>query len=105
VATDDELGKPAGHDMAEGVYNLPVLRTLTGPRGDELRPLLGGPLDGATQSRALALVRAGDGVAQSIAEAGAHVDRALAALSALPATPASDALGAAARHLLDGLDR
>ena len=105
VATDDELGKPAGHDMAEGVYNLPVLRTLAGPGGDELRPLLGGPLDGAAQARALALVRAGDGVAQSIAEAGAHVDRALAALSALPATPASDALGAAARHLLVGLDR
>jgi heptaprenyl diphosphate synthase len=105
VATDDELGKPAGHDMAEGVYNLPVLRTLAGPGGDELRPLLGGPLDGAAQARALALVRAGDGVAQSIAEAGAHVDRALAALSAFPATPASDALGAAARHLLVGLDR
>jgi heptaprenyl diphosphate synthase len=105
VATDDELGKPAGHDMAEGVYNLPVLRTLAGPRGDQLRPLLGGPLDGEAQSQALALVRAGDGVAQSIAEAGAHVDRALAALSALPATPASDALGAAARHLLVGLDR
>ena len=32
VATDDELGKPAGHDMAEGVYNLPVLRTLAGRR-------------------------------------------------------------------------
>jgi heptaprenyl diphosphate synthase len=79
VATDDELGKPAGHDMAEGVYNLPVLRTLAGPGGDELRPLLGGPLDGAAQARALALVRAGDGVAQSIAEAGAHVDRALGA--------------------------
>jgi heptaprenyl diphosphate synthase len=105
VATDDELGKPAGHDMAEGVYNLPVLRTLAGPGGDELRPLLGGPLDGEAQARALALVRVGDGVAQSIAEAGAHVDRAVAALSALPATPAADALATAARHLLVGLDR
>ena len=69
VATDEELGKPAGHDMAEGVYNLPGAAHAGGPGGDELRPLLGGPLDGEAQARALALVRAGDGVAQSIAEA------------------------------------
>ena len=28
TSTDDQLGKPAGHDMVEGVYTLPVLRTL-----------------------------------------------------------------------------
>jgi heptaprenyl diphosphate synthase len=28
TATDEELGKPAGHDMEEGVYTLPVLHTL-----------------------------------------------------------------------------
>ena len=28
TATEDQLGKPAGHDMVEGVYTLPVLRTL-----------------------------------------------------------------------------
>lgn len=105
VATDEELGKPAGHDMAEGIYNLPVLRTLAGGGSDELRTLLGGPLDGEAQARALALVRAGDGVAQSIAEARAHAGRAVVALAGLPATPASDALAAAARHLLVGLDR
>ena len=27
TATDDQLGKPAGHDLIEGVYTLPVLRT------------------------------------------------------------------------------
>src|SRR5687767_11435574 len=105
VATDEELGKPAGHDMAEGIYNLPVLRTLAGPAGDELRALLGGPLAPEAQARALALVRDGDGVAHSIAEATAHVERAEAALALLPATPAADALAAAARHLLVGLDR
>jgi heptaprenyl diphosphate synthase len=105
VATDAELGKPAGHDMAEGVYNLPVLLALTGAGGDELRALLGGPLDGPDQARALALVRAGDGVPRSIAEAGGHVDRAVAALATLPATPACDGLAAAARHLQVGLER
>ena len=28
TATDEQLGKPAGHDMIEGVYTLPVIRTL-----------------------------------------------------------------------------
>lgn len=105
VATDDELGKPAGHDMAEGVYNLPVLRALDGPGAGELRSLLGGPLTPEAQARALAIVRAGDGVAQAITDARAYVDRAVADLARLPATPAADALAAAARHLLVGLDR
>ncbi len=105
VATDEELGKPAGHDMAEGIYNLPVLRSLDGPGGERLRSLLGGPLDAEAQARALALVREGDGVAQSITEARAYVDRALADLDRLPATQARDALAAASRHLLVGLDR
>jgi heptaprenyl diphosphate synthase len=105
VATDDELGKPAGHDMAEGIYNLPVLRTLDGPGGGELRSLLGGPLTPDAQARALEIVRAGDGVAASVADARAHVDRAVDGLAALPASPAADALAAAARHLLDGVDR
>ncbi|HET6954676.1 MAG TPA: polyprenyl synthetase family protein [Acidimicrobiales bacterium] len=105
VATDEELGKPAGHDMAEGIYNLPVLRTLAGPDGDELRALLGGPLTAEAQARALALVRAGDGVAQAVAEATAYVERAEDALAGLPPSAAGTALAAAARHLLVGLDR
>src|SRR5918994_3609420 len=103
VATADELGKPAGHDMAEGIYNLPVLRTMPGPDGDELRGLLGAPLDPQARARALELVRRGDGVAQSIAEARRYVDAADHALDPLPPSPACDALGAAARHLLAGV--
>ena len=103
VASDDDLGKPAGHDVAEGIYNLPVLRALAGPDGDELRAVLGGPLDADAQARSLELVRAGDGVSQATAEAGSHVKAAVAALSDLPASTASDALAGAARHLLAGL--
>ena len=46
VCCEDHLGKPAGHDMVEGTYTLPVLRALAVPGvGDDLRALLGGPLD------------------------------------------------------------
>ena len=31
VASDEELGKPAGQDLAEGIYTLPVLRALADP--------------------------------------------------------------------------
>ena len=33
IATDEQLGKPAGHDLVEGVYTLPMLRALAGPAG------------------------------------------------------------------------
>ncbi|MBN2622053.1 MAG: polyprenyl synthetase family protein [Acidimicrobiales bacterium] len=105
VATDEELGKPAGHDMAEGVYNLPVLRAFDGAGGGELRSLLGGPLEPDAQARALAIVRGGDGVTLAVSDARAYVDRAVADLDRLPPTPAGEALASAARHLLVGLDR
>jgi heptaprenyl diphosphate synthase len=100
VATDDDLGKPAGHDMVEGVYTLPVLRTLAGPDGEALRPLLGKPLDDGTRRKALDLVRQGDGVDQARVAARGFVDQAVAALDRLPPTEARDALAAAARHLV-----
>ena len=45
VGTVAELGKPAGQDLAEGIYTLPVLLTLEDPdHGPELCALLGQPL-------------------------------------------------------------
>lgn len=105
VATEEELGKPAGHDLAEGVYTLPVLRTLTGPDGDELRSLLGGPLSPEAHDRALAIVREGDGIAQATETARGYVDEAVAALEPLPASPARDALVSAAHQLVAGVER
>ena len=59
TSTDDQLGKPAGHDMVEGVYTLPVLRTLQagGVPAMELLALLGKPLDAAERDKALGIVR------------------------------------------------
>ena len=105
VATEEELGKPAGHDMAEGVYTLPVLHTLGQETREaaELRSLLGGPLEPGDQARALALVRAGDGVDAAVTRARSYVDEAVAALAVLPPSAGGDTLAAAAQHLLVGL--
>jgi heptaprenyl diphosphate synthase len=105
TATDDELGKPAGHDMAEGVYTLPVLHALAADGADagELRSLLGGPLEPEAQARALALVRSGDGVPVAAERARGYVDDAVGALGALPRSPGAEALATGARHLVAAL--
>ena len=55
VGTDHGLGKPAGHDLVEGVYTLPVIRALAVPSaGAELHSLLGARLDTPTRDKAQA---------------------------------------------------
>jgi heptaprenyl diphosphate synthase len=103
VATDEQLGKPAGHDLVEGAYNLPVLRALAGPTGDELAALLGAPIEGEVWERARTLVRQSTGVAESVDVAQGYVDRAVAVLDPLADRPAAAALQGAARHLLTSL--
>ena len=84
--TTEQLGKPAGHDLVEGVYTLPVLRTLAmgGGVGDELASLLGRPLDIAERDKALAIVRANEGVESAAATARQYVAAAEEACDDLP---------------------
>lgn len=107
VETDEKLGKPAGHDMTEGVYTLPVLKVLQGPDSDrvaaELRELLGKPLDDASRLRALELVRNSTGVASSLEAAGGFVAKAIERLVPLGSGPAIDVLAAGARSLVTDL--
>lgn len=105
TATDAQLGKPAGHDLVEGVYTLPVLRLLASPSSsaDELRSILGSPLDAGSRDRALALVRSSDAIAAAISTANDYARRAEAATAALPDTPATEALRLAPNGLLTGL--
>ena len=103
VATDEQLGKPSGHDMAEGIYTLPVIRAL-GAADDasvELRELLGRPLtEQAEIERARKLVKAGSGVEDALVVARRYGQEARDALAALPRSDASDHLGDAAVELV-----
>lgn len=84
VGTDEELGKPAGNDLMEGVYTLPVLRTLEDSDvGPELRDLLGGPLGVPERDKARGIVRASSGVDQALAVARQHAQEAAGHLSGL----------------------
>ena len=103
IATDEQLGKPAGHDLIEGAYNLPVLRALAGPSGPELGSLLGAPISGDVWERARTLVRQSSAIDESVDAAHAYVDRAVEILAPISDRPGAVALQGAAQHLLDSL--
>ena len=94
TATDEELGKPAGNDILEGVYTLPVIHALAG--SPELRDLLGRKIDRSQLDAARALVAAGDAVERSIETARGHAADASAVLAS---TTALDS------EVVDGLTR
>lgn len=81
TATDGQLGKPAGQDLTEGIYTLPVLYAMD--ESAELRELLGGPLDGETCDRARDLTREAGGVERATERARAEADDARALLRSL----------------------
>ena len=84
IGTEDALGKPVGHDMVEGTYTLLVIRTLSRPGvGDDLRALLGRPLDGPTRDKARDLILATDAVESVTVEGRRWAGRADAALAPL----------------------
>jgi heptaprenyl diphosphate synthase len=104
VSTEAEMGKPTGHDIDEGVYTLPVLYSLDGPDGAELRSMLGGPVDAETRERAAAIVRDGDGIPRAIRLATEFADNGREALRSLPDSPGVTGLWAAADYLLDSVE-
>jgi heptaprenyl diphosphate synthase len=99
TASEQELGKPTGNDVHEGVYTLPVIYALSSSA--ELRALLGRKLDWDEVSRAVALVATPDAVDASMAVARTHATKANEALAGAPELDA-DVCERLAR-LVDGL--
>jgi len=93
TASQETLGKEPGQDLKEGVFTLPVLHALAGPRGDELKGLLAnGPPEGDRFGRALAIVADPENLTHARAAVVAEVDRARVLAGRLPAGPARTAL-------------
>ncbi len=105
VATDEQLGKPAGHDLEEGVYTLPVLLSLAADTAEsrELYDLLGTPLTAKERTKALKIVRNGTGLAGALESARNYVAIAEAECAKLPSGVATEALRRAPRALLESL--
>ena len=100
VGTDAELGKPAGQDLIEGTYSLPVIRALADPEaGPELRALLGRPVDVEERDRARKIVRESGAIAEAAVVAHEWATKAEVALYPLGDT-ATAAPFAGAGHRL-----
>ena len=106
VATDQYLGKPSGSDVTEGTFTLPVLYTLAGPAGTEVRDLLQGgrPYPPESVERVLELVRSSGSVDRVLDEAGQRLEVAQKAVARLPEGPVTDVLRDMGTFLLDRVE-
>lgn len=103
ISSEEELGKPSGNDLMQGVYTLPVIRSLAGADRDRLLPLLGQPMNKEQVEQPRLLVSANGSISGSVATAREYIDRALEALAPLPDSPGTVGLRGAAQHLLGTL--
>ncbi len=104
IGSEAELGKPAGQDLAEGIYTLPVILALADPDvGPELKPMLGQPLDQEERDRARAIVASSGGIPTSVAVARRYAEDAEAAAARCPSPQLADGFALLAHSLVDGL--
>jgi heptaprenyl diphosphate synthase len=106
VGTEDSLGKPAGSDIREGKFTLPVLAAIQDEGSQRLRQLLDRPrpYPEAVAAEAIALVREGGWVDQAIGAALLRVDQAQTMLEILPDRPARNVLAALGRYLVSQVE-
>ena len=98
MAEAAKIGKPAGNDIRQGIVTLPVIRALdTSPDRAELMDIVTNPdMTDAMVARALAIVRASDGVVFAQAQADEFLQLAKRVLPAGLPTEAEQAFLAAA---------
>jgi geranylgeranyl pyrophosphate synthase len=106
VADTAFLGKPAGSDIVEGTFTLPVLMAFTGPGGAEIRAALvgGGPYERQAVDRVIELVVSGGYVDEVLDEARQRLQVAEDAVSAIGNQALVDVLHSLDRYLLDRVE-
>ncbi len=82
METTEQIGKPAGNDIKQGIVTLPVIRALSvSPSRDELKYILTSPdMSDEMASRALEIVRLTDGASYAQEKADAYLKEATAVL-------------------------
>ena len=106
VAGEQELGKPPGQDLAEGIYTLPVQRALLDRQiGPKLRSLLGRPLGREEVEVARELVAASPGITASAHTARRYANEATDTALSLGDGIVPKALSELGMSLLDDLER
>ncbi len=85
IATSDVLGKPAGSDIREGKFTLPVLLALAGPESERVRKLLKEPIPyrDAAVDEVIEIVRGGGYSGGALAAARQRLEVARSAIAGL----------------------
>ena len=103
TGTEDEVGKPIGHDIAEGFATLPLMLAMEEPSiAGRLSPLLqsGRELTAPQAQQVAALVRSSRGPARAIEKARTLATEARAELHAIGAGDAVDTLSALTNYVV-----
>jgi len=95
-----ETGKPAGSDLSQGIFTLPVVLALKSDDGQLAAALSRGRTNRRAALRATRIVAAGSGIAGARAAAEAYTDRAIRAIDQLPPLPARQTLREVSCQLL-----
>jgi heptaprenyl diphosphate synthase len=104
IGNEAELGKPAGQDLAEGIYTLPVLLALADPEvGPELSPLLGQPLGHPERDKARSIVAESRAIGDSVGVARRYAEQAAAAAGSGSSPGLAEGLTNLAHSLVDDL--
>jgi geranylgeranyl pyrophosphate synthase len=103
IGTPDQIGKPVGNDLRQGLFTLPALYYVQAhPDDPDVRALLdGNARDPGTISRVVVAVRTSGAVDESLREARTFVVQSQLALQRLPPSPCVEALSAVSRYIVD----
>lgn len=106
VADEETIGKPAGSDIREGKFTMPVLEALRGPEADRVRALLESdrPYTDEVVAQVIEIVRSGGHVDSALSEATRRLGVASEALSALPDGEPKQILDGLGDYLLSRVD-
>ncbi|MEX2250617.1 MAG: polyprenyl synthetase family protein [Acidimicrobiia bacterium] len=106
VADEETIGKPAGSDIREGKFTMPVLEALAGPQGSRVRILLEGarPYPDKVVTEVIDIVRSGGHVDTSLSEAGRRLELASKALASLPDGKPKQILETLGSYLVERVD-
>ena len=106
VADETWLGKPAGSDIGEGTFTLPLLYAADGPEGVEIRGLLEGkkPYEQHAIDRVIRLVTEGGYIDRVLDEATDRMRASEKAAARIPETDLTPIIRNLDRYLLDRVD-
>lgn len=106
IASDEFLGKPAGSDIGEGTFTLPVLLAAEGPHGEEIKSLLmdGKPYSPEAIRRVIELTVEGGYIEVVLDEAVNRIRVAEKAANEIPDNPLTEILSNLDQYLLDRVE-